>query len=294
MVSVCWPLLCAGPSPSNLCAGPSPRHLCAGIGPCSGPALTTRGRHTQRLVYPTWARDRVGDQPLLRWAHDLRLLGPYFSLGRVLATFAPGLDPAAGRPLLSGAATLNGSSIPLGHETVSETGHFCAGYMVSVCPALTLRWAETGPLLRWARVPLLCPYFALGLDFPVLMHLPGSRSLALSSRALLGAHSPCTRGSTRPRSPSLAPFSWERVLPASGHEPVRTLWVTPFPGSCALRAPRSSGLAPGGLRHSGAGSVQCFNAAGAQPPPGDGPGPGRRRLSPSVMGGGWLVGCPVG
>ena len=60
---------------------------------------------------------------------------------------------------------LNGSSVPLGHETVSGTGHFCAGHMISVCLALTLRWAETGPLLPWARVTLLCPYFALGLDF---------------------------------------------------------------------------------------------------------------------------------
>ena len=37
--------------------------------------------------------------------------------------------------------------------------------MISVCLALTLHWAETGLLLRWARVPLLCPYFALGLGF---------------------------------------------------------------------------------------------------------------------------------
>ena len=32
--------------------------------------------------------------------------GPYCSLGRVRASFAPGLDPVAGRPLLRGAATL--------------------------------------------------------------------------------------------------------------------------------------------------------------------------------------------
>ena len=103
--------------------------------------------------------------PLLRWAHDLCMSCPYFALGRVLATFALGSDSVAGRPLLRGAATLNGSSVPHGHETVSETGHFCAGHMIPVCLALTLRWAETGPILRWARVPLLCPYFALGLDF---------------------------------------------------------------------------------------------------------------------------------
>ena len=84
-------------------------------------------------------------------------VGPYsalgrvlatFAPGRVLATFAPGLDPVVGRPLLRGAATLNGSSIPLGHETVSETSHFCAGHMISVCLALTSRWAESSPLLR--------------------------------------------------------------------------------------------------------------------------------------------------
>ena len=103
----------------------------------------------------------------MRWAHasDPRMSGPYFALGRDRAAFALGSDSVAGRPLLRGAATLNGSSVPHGHESVSETGHFCAGHMIPVCLALTLRWAETGPILRWARVPLLCPYFALGLDF---------------------------------------------------------------------------------------------------------------------------------
>ena len=66
LISVRWPLLCA--------AGPSPRHFCAVLRLCSGPALTTRGRHAQRLVCPTWARDRVGDRQLLRWAHGLRML----------------------------------------------------------------------------------------------------------------------------------------------------------------------------------------------------------------------------
>ena len=54
----------------------------------------------------------------------MRRFGPYFALGRVRATFAPGLDPVAGRPLLRGAATLNGSSVPHGHELVCPTlGH---------------------------------------------------------------------------------------------------------------------------------------------------------------------------
>ena len=77
----------------------SPRHFCAGLRLCSGQALTTRGRHAQWLVCPTWARDRVGDRPLLRWAHDLRRLGPYLELGRDRATFALGQSPLA-LPLL--------------------------------------------------------------------------------------------------------------------------------------------------------------------------------------------------
>ena len=40
--------------------------------------------------------------------------GPYGTLGRVRAAFAPGLDPETGRPLLRGAATLNGSPNPMG------------------------------------------------------------------------------------------------------------------------------------------------------------------------------------
>ena len=107
--------------------------------------------------------------PLLRWAHDLCMSCPYFALGRVLATFALGSDSVAGRPLLRGAATLNGSSVPLGNEAVPL---LCRADRPLLRRAhdlrmsgLTLRWTETGPLLRWARVPLLCPYFALGLDF---------------------------------------------------------------------------------------------------------------------------------
>ena len=46
-----------------------------------------------------------GDRPLLRWALGLRMFGPYFALGRDLATFALGEVPMTGRPLLRGAAT---------------------------------------------------------------------------------------------------------------------------------------------------------------------------------------------
>ena len=89
-------------------AGPGPRHLCAGVGPCSGSALTARGRHARRLAYPAWARARLSHS----WAR--------------------------------------GSSDPLGRETVSETGHFCAGHMVSVCRPLLL--AGPGPRLFCAGV----------------------------------------------------------------------------------------------------------------------------------------------
>ena len=41
--------------------------------------------------------------------------------------------------------------------------------------------------------------------------------------------------------------------------------------------------------HCGAGDVQCFNAAGAQPPPGDGPGPGEA-ATVAQREGWWLVG----
>ena len=51
-------------------------------------------------------------------AGSLAGFGPYLALGRVLATFALGLDSVAGLPLPRGAAMLNGSSVPHGHETV--------------------------------------------------------------------------------------------------------------------------------------------------------------------------------
>ena len=89
--------------------------------------------------------------PFALGAWSLAKFGPYLALGRVLATFALGLDSVAGRPLLRGAATLNGSSVPRGHESVLETGHFCAGRMITVRLALILRWAESLPPLRWAQ-----------------------------------------------------------------------------------------------------------------------------------------------
>ena len=89
--------------------------------------------------------------PFALGAWSLAGFGPYLALGRVLATFALGLDSVAGRPLLRGAATLNGSSVPRGHESVLDTGHFCAGRVISVRLALILRWAESLPLLRWAQ-----------------------------------------------------------------------------------------------------------------------------------------------
>ena len=53
----------------------------------------------------------------------------------------------------------------------------------------------------------------------------------------------------------------------------------------------------GARRPTGTAAPATFNASTPPAPSrrqGTGPGPGRRRLSPSVRGGGWLVGCPVG
>ena len=83
---------------------------------------------------------------LLLWARSLwRTLA--LTLGQVLAFFALGSDSVAGRPLLRGAATLNGSSVPHGHETVSGAGHFCGAHDKRL----------SGPYFALGRV--------LGLDF---------------------------------------------------------------------------------------------------------------------------------
>ena len=98
-LAACWLELMATPATCPLALGARSlaesgpyfalgRVFYAEVRLCSGPALTTRGRHTQRLVCPTWARDRV---------------------------------------------------------------RFCAGRMISARLALTLRWAESSPLLRWAQ-----------------------------------------------------------------------------------------------------------------------------------------------
>ena len=70
--------------------------------------------------------------PPFCWAQTLWLAGPYY----------------AGRPLLRLAATLNGSSDLL---PCQRPATFCAGHMISFCLALTLRWAESSPRLRWAQ-----------------------------------------------------------------------------------------------------------------------------------------------
>ena len=100
--------------------------------------------------------------------------------------FCAGVGPCAGRPLLRGAATLNGSSVPHGHETVSETGHFCAG--------------PGSP----------CFYFALGLHFVTLIHLTGSptpgpflASRPLSTLGALLVHAAYLGREARALSPSL-------------------------------------------------------------------------------------------
>ena len=174
------------------CSRASRRVLCAGcllaLARYSGDLPSCFGREVSGGVWP------------------LLCAGP-----RRVATFVLGSDSVAGRPLLRGAATLNGSSVPLGHETVSETG----------------------PLLRWAHdLRMSGHYFALGRDRvtfalgpdplalpllcagPKLCHSYASARVCdpgtfLKSRPLstLGARSPCACASPRPRSPSLALFA---------------------------------------------------------------------------------------
>ena len=157
--------------------GPSLCHSCAVLRLCSGPALTTRGRHTRRLVCPTWARGRVGDRPVLGWTHDLRLLGPYS---------APGQDRA----------------------------HFCAG-PGSPCFALTLRWAWALGLMHLPGSLTPGPFLASrplsALDALSLCSRPRSPSLApFASGRVLPAP-----GLRRPRTgPSFVahPFPGARVV----------------------------------------------------------------------------------
>ena len=67
-----------------------------------------------------------------------------------------------------------------GPGAVSVTGHFCAGPLASECLALTLRWAETLPLLRWAQSLWRAgPYYA-GPGRPAwLVPFPGPGALTL-------------------------------------------------------------------------------------------------------------------
>ena len=67
------------------------------------------------------------------------------------------------------------------------------------------------------------------------------------------------------------------------------LWIMRTQGAARERSAR---------RPTGTVAPATFNAS-TPPPPScrrgtRTGGPGRRRLSPSVKGGGWLVGCPVG
>ena len=62
-----------------------------------------RGAVSAALARPVpRARSSIGDRPLLRWALGLRMFGPYFALGRDLAsaTFALGAVSMTGRSLL--------------------------------------------------------------------------------------------------------------------------------------------------------------------------------------------------
>ena len=99
------------------------------------------GPPRSRLVCPTWARARrptlgargssdplghetVSETGRFCAGHMISVCWPLLCAGPGPRLFAPGLDPSAGRPLLRGAATLNGSSDPHGHELVCPTpGH---------------------------------------------------------------------------------------------------------------------------------------------------------------------------
>ena len=114
----------------------------------------------------TWALSRLGstgssrspgpepfgDRPLLRLALGLRVFGPYFALGRDLATFALGEVPMTGLPLLcAGPPRLDGSSHSLGARSR----------------------VRDRPLLRRAHDPRVCgPYFALGRDLATWIWAP--------------------------------------------------------------------------------------------------------------------------
>ena len=105
-----WPLLCAGQRPSSC-------HFCYGRCLYDGQALTFRWAATPRRLVPPWHsrwfRSRVRDRPLLRWARDPRMFGPYCALCRDRTTlaFVLGEVPMTGRPLLcAGPPRLDGSS----------------------------------------------------------------------------------------------------------------------------------------------------------------------------------------
>ena len=78
-------------------------------------AVSMAGRpgppHLNGSSHSLASRSRVRDLPLLRWAHDPRMSGPYFALGRDLATLGLGAASIVGRTLLRGAAP-PGSSHP--------------------------------------------------------------------------------------------------------------------------------------------------------------------------------------
>ena len=127
--------------------------------------------------------------PFASGARSLVEFGPYFALGRVLTTFALGSDSVAGLPLLRGAATLNGT-----WGAVSGTGHVCAGHMISVCLALTLRWAEPSPLLRCAQtLQQAGPYYAGPPHFKARLSHMGTRPCRGPATFALGTWSPIAR-----------------------------------------------------------------------------------------------------
>ena len=98
------------------------------------------------------ARSCVGDRPLVRWEDDHRMFGPYFALGRDLATFALGAVSMVGPPYYAAPeAATRRRLVPLsrGPEPCRGPAKFCAGHMITMNKIVEI-WAKRDPI--WAKV----------------------------------------------------------------------------------------------------------------------------------------------
>ena len=178
-----------------------------------------------------------------------------------------------------GAGSLRGLAL----TTVgSRPCHFCAG-RGSLSLALTTRGRDL-PFCSGSGVSArVCPERPWGRDLPFcvgrgvsMRGRPSSTEVPRPAPRALGPR-PARWGAgaeTCPLGLALRPVRWARIVRTQGAARDR------------LGARRPA-------RHSGAGAVQYFHAAGALPPPGDWLGPGEAATVAQLKGGGWLVGCPV-